>query len=224
MQSRSFIGLFVAVCGCLASARLLPALDSELVALDAMGATSGACQQCVCSLAFCCHSSCNSRCGLANSNDCTPGNSCTNCVCQTKDGLGVCRPSAEEDTPKAVHADFCFPSVYTVTSSMVDGAHDDAILAVVRRDDGAGFERVDYIDAQAGIGDVVRGFTLRDNSTQSEWRVDLDRDGQVTSCVKSPKSAPALAACVAEGTHFGGEFPLRVLYSVINTIVASKNL
>jgi hypothetical protein len=102
--------------------------------------------------------------------------------------------------------DFCFPAVYTVTASVFDNRRDnDAVISLVRRDDAAGFERVDYLDAQGGSGDVLRGFTIRNNNTQKEWRVTLDKDEKVTGCIKLPRERPELPDCIAPGASFTGE-------------------
>lgn len=102
--------------------------------------------------------------------------------------------------------DFCFPAVYTVTASVFDNRRDsDAVISLVRRDDAAGFERVDYLDAQGGAGDVLRGFTIRNNNTQKEWRVTLDKDEKVTGCIKLPRERPELPDCIAPGASFTGQ-------------------
>jgi hypothetical protein len=91
-----------------------------------------------------------------------------------------------------------------VTASVFDGSHDDAAILVVRRDTGAGYERVDYLDAQGGTGDVLRGFTIRNDATQTEWSVAVDRNGNVTGCGMRPIAHSELQRCIATDATFTG--------------------
>ena len=126
-------------------------------------------------------------------------NKCSDCVCRSKAGIGTCVPSVGD----VADVDFCFPAVFTVTATVFDRTRDDATISVIRRDNVSGFERVDYLDAQGGAGDLLRGFTIR--SAQSEWHVSLDRDGHVEGCTKLPRARPELPECIVTGAHYGGE-------------------
>lgn len=183
--------------------RSSPSSASDLAVLGAMGELTGttSCQGCAGGLCF---TSCGSRCGDSGSDHsaCDKAKECICCVCHK---LCMDDPLTCSTEPGSRDSDFCFPTTFTVTVSLAaDLTHDDVQVALVRRDTTAGFERVDYIDVQGGTGDAVRGFTIRSNTTKTEWRVSLDDAGRVTGCLKFPSARSELPDCPALGAHQTG--------------------